>query len=182
MAGRKKARFSILHLLFSILFIVLMGGGAWYFAHSYKPPTQNYYLTQAQTYLSGLAAGIGVNPEFSESKKWYWIDEDGKKKQLHGYQFLLGTTEGKKIGKWGTVSPKDVDKINAKFFAPLVDDIDVFFTQSKFVTSEENQKGSINEPRTTVIAYQRNKTKCIIKLTDQSDPFGVIFCGIYSKV
>ena len=176
--ARKKSKINFVHLLLSLLFILLIGGGGIYFARTYKPPTAEEYIARGETYLEGLQSELSVTGTLQETMYWDWIDENNKLLPLTGKQFLLGTTDTDDIGKYGKISSKNLTKINNKFFAPLLITSSDYYEQSKFVENEMNQRKNMrDELNETFRGFEKNKIKCMIRLTPQSDPYGYFFCG-----
>lgn len=176
--ARKKSRVKLLHALLSFLFLLLILGGAVFFAKTYKPPTTEDYIERSETYLDGLQAELGVTGTLQKTIYWDWIDENNMLLPLTGKQFLLGTTDTNDIGKYGKVTSKNLTKINKKFFAPLLTTSTIYFEQSNFVEDEANQRKNMkDELNETFRGFEKNKIKCMIRLTPQSDPYGYFFCG-----
>jgi hypothetical protein len=181
MLGKRKRKV-LLQALLSFLFILLVFCGAWYFAVTYKPPSTKDYLERSITYLDEWASELGVETTTRKSIYWDFIDEDNSLVPLIGYDFSLGTVEADGIDQYADVDSDHLEKINNKFFKPLLDDSKKYFTKSRFIEDKKNSRDKEADPAHPIRrAYQRGKIYCLLHLTPQSDPFGNFFCGIIDE-
>lgn len=179
----RKKRIRLPHVLLSLLFLLLLIGGAVFFAKTYTPPTKEQYLERSSRYLEGLQEELGVTGTFQETVYWDWIDKDGTLLPLTGKQFLLGTVDTNGIGKYGNVHSNNLTKINKKFFTPIAVTTTEYFTKSKFIPSEKNARSTMKDELNEVFGgFERNTIKCLFRLTPQSDPYGYFFCGIVDEL
>ncbi|MBI2443579.1 MAG: hypothetical protein HYV40_06790 [Candidatus Levybacteria bacterium] len=182
MTGRKRHRVKPLHLLLSVLLLILTVGGTIIFAKTYKPPLPETYIERGNTYLEELAGELGVDAQIQETIYWDWIDEKNTLLPLIGNQFIIGTVDANGIGKYGKVTSDNLEKINSKFFRPIINTSEDFFTMELFVEDKKNRRDSENNPlNETFRGFTRGKVLCVLRLTTQSDPFGYFFCGIVDE-
>ncbi|MDP3941673.1 MAG: hypothetical protein Q8Q49_05185, partial [bacterium] len=177
MLGRRKKKV-LLHALLSFLFILVVFGAAWYFAVTYTPPTTQDYVDRSMTYLDDWSEELGVDAKTRESIYWDWIDENNTLVPLTGNEFYLGTIDVNGIGSYGSVDSDHLEKVNKKFFQPLLDDSDRYFDEKRFLGDKRNSREKEDDPIHTIHrGYQKGKMYCLLRLTPQSDPFGSLFCG-----
>lgn len=182
MAGRKRSRVNPLHLLISILFLILIVGGAIFFAKTYEPPTTEEYIQRSDRYLEDLAWELGVEAQLQETMYWDWIDENNNLLPLTGNQFLIGTVNVNGIGKYGKIKSDSLEKINDKFFKPILATSDEFFADERFYADKRNSRVGVDNPlHETYRGFEKGPIKCLLRLTAQSDPFGYFFCGVVDE-
>lgn len=181
MLGKRKKKL-LLQAILSFLFILLVFAGAWYFAVTYKPPTTQDYVDRAAANLEDWAAELGIEAKTRESTYWDFIDEDNTILPLTGNEFIIGTTDANGIGKYGDIDTDHLEKLNNKFFKPLLDDSKKYFKDSGFIEDNKNSRYKKNDPTRSIHkAFQRGKIYCLFHLTPQSDPFGSFFCGVIDE-
>ena len=128
--------------------------------------------------LEGLAERLELKPEFRDYMYMDWISENKNPLPLTGMQFIVGTVNINGIGKYNNIPQNDLTKITLKNLSPLLLTTETYFTEQGFTKSAANTRTIENPPiQTAFFGYEKDQVKCVIRIDEQTDPFGNFVCG-----
>lgn len=127
--------------------------------------------------LNGLAQDLEVKPEIKEYGYADWIDGE-QTMPLKGYSFFVGTVGVNGIGKYKELQSDDLLQISLQNLTPLIKTSDSYFVSLDFRKNPANTRTIGGTPAAHYYGYDKGSTKCLIRLDEQTDPFGNFFCGM----
>lgn len=129
--------------------------------------------------LSGLAKDLGLSAELRDYIYMDWLNEKDIPLPLNGKQFIVGTVNINGIGKYPEIGENDLSAITIKNLSPLLTATDAYFTRNGFTKNERNTRIVGTAPITTAFyGYEKDGTKCVVRIDEQTDPFGNFVCGV----
>jgi hypothetical protein len=133
-----------------------------------------------KTVLDGLAQKLEVKPELRASIYTDWLENDNTVVPLTGQQFFMGTVTITDIEQYNNI--KDINDVTVANLMPIVTSADAYFSSIGFSKSKSNTNSLGSPPvKFQTLGYENNDMKCVIRLDEQTDPFGNFFCGKVDK-
>ena len=127
--------------------------------------------------LTGLSQALELKPELRDYMYMDWISENNQILPLTGSQFIVGTFNITGIAKYNTI-PKDASKITVKTLAPLLTTADAYFMNQGFAKNTVNTRTvQADQLQIAFTGYEKGPMKCVIRIDEESDPFGNFVCG-----
>lgn len=134
--------------------------------------------TQETIILSGLAEALELKPELRDYMYMDWLDENKQPLPLTGSQFIVGTVNINGIGKYKAIPENDLAKITLTNLSPLLTTADTYFIGQGFTKNSLNTRIISDPPiQTAFYGYEKGQLKCVIRIDEQTDPFGNFVCG-----
>jgi len=155
-------------------------------------PTINISQSMADSkqILVDLEKALNVTAEITDRNN-NWLVENKERIPLLGQQFALGSIATKHMGKYGNYvqlfSSSYIKGITENNLKLLQGEIDKFFTANGFQANNHNTLRANRSLASNINlvslsnGYIKGNLKCLITLSQGTDPFGYFFCGIVDQ-